>query len=114
MSTSPKGQSTEWRYTPEAEETGQRFATIVTRTLDHVTAGRLVTARFSLTHALVLRMLVGVPMEHLRFTVSAVTRVQSNLSEECHAVDQAKAELVALGEFWTDGWRDPGLDGAGG
>jgi hypothetical protein len=105
MSTPPRSQRPDWRDTPEAEETARRVAALVKRTLDHVNAKRLVTARFSLTPRTVVRVLDGAPVSHIRHTVSAVARVESYLLQEGACVAEARMELEALFQFWSDGWR---------
>ena len=88
------------------EEAAQRFAAIIERTLEHVTAERSMSARFLLSPTIAVRVLAGIPTEHLRATILAVARVRAHLSEESSAaMDHAKAELEALLQFWTVGWK---------
>jgi len=103
MSTPQQGRTPHWRDTPETEEAARRFVAIIERTLEHVTAGRLVTAKFSLSPTRALRVLAGIPTEHVRETISAVARVQTHLSENGAGVEDAKAELEKLLSFWGDG-----------
>ena len=105
MSTPPKGRPPDGR-TPEVTEAAQRFVTLIERTLAHVTAHRLDTARFSLSPATAMRVLNGVPTEQLRNTVIAVARIQAHLSEDGAGVGNAKAELEKLLAFWKVGSQD--------
>src|SRR5687768_11137027 len=102
----PSKRQPDWRHTPEVEEAAQRFAAIIERTLEHVTAERTMSARFLLSPTIALRVLAGIPTEHLRATVIAVARVRAHLSEDgSAAMVHAKAELESLLQFWTDGWK---------
>jgi hypothetical protein len=93
-----------WRSMPEVEAAVQRFVTLIRRTLEHVDARRLNTAKFSMSPSTAMRVLVGVPAEELRETVSAVGRIQAHLSRDGTGAESAKAELERLLEYWTNGW----------
>lgn len=106
MSTPPGDRRGDARDEREVEEGVRRFVAIVESTLAHVRANRLATARYSLSPTMALRVLAGVPVEHLRATVGAIARMQAHLSEDGMSVENATRELEDLLAFWNDGRKD--------
>src|SRR5687768_6232002 len=106
MHAPPKSQQPDWRHTPEVQEAAHRFTAIIERTLEHVTAERPMSAMLVLSPMIALRVLAGIPTEHLRATIISVARVRAYLSDDgSAAMIHAKAELELLHQFWTDGWK---------